>query len=385
MTTIVVGGALANKPGNGGEAWVRMSWAVGLQRLGFDVVFVEEIDINTCLDQTGRPVPLAHSVNAGFFQAVTAEFGLDGCSALVCGSSTVGLNCRELIERIDRAELLVNISGNIRSSWLLEPIRTRAYIDIDPGFTQIWHAEGVAGLGLEGHHHFFTIGENIGTASCPIPTGDIRWRPTRQPVVLSHWPACPQEPDRGFTTVGTWRGPYGRPNLDGRLLGLKLHQFRQFTDLPNNSGHDFEAAIAFCPEDAHDMADLKDGGWNLLDPAGVTATPSAFRNYVQSSAAEFSPAQGVYVETSCGWFSDRTIRYLASGRPAVVQDTGFSRTIPVGCGLMTFATPDQARSAVEKVDGDYSCHAAAARKLAEEEFASDKVLGRFVESLDIAP
>ena len=385
MTTVLVGGAVANKCGNGGEAWVRMSWAVGLRSLGFDVVFVEEIDANTCLDRTGRPVQLAHSVNAAFFRAITAEFGLDGSSALVCGSSTVGLNPSEIVERIDRADLLVNISGNIRSSWLLEPVRVRAYVDIDPGFTQIWYAQGVADLGLGGHDHFFTIGENIGKPKCPVPTGDIQWRPIRQPVVLSHWPVCGQEPERGFTTVGTWRGPYGRPNLDGHLLGLKLHQFRHFMDLPNRSGHDFEAAIAFCPEDARDIADLKDGGWNLLDPASVTATPSSFRNYVQSSAAEFSPAQGVYVETSCGWFSDRTIRYLASGRPAVVQDTGFSNTLPVGSGLMAFATPDQALRAVEKVDGDYSSHAAAARKLAEEEFASDKVLGRFVEGLDIAP
>jgi hypothetical protein len=203
--------------------------------------------------------------------------------------------------------------------------------------------------------------------------------------VLSQWRVRSEKPERGFTTVGTWRGPYGRPSHDGRLLGLKVHQFRRFLDLPARCGQSFEAAFALNPDDAADLAALQNAGWHLVDPRIVASTPSRFRRYVASSAAEFSAAQGVYVETSCGWFSDRTVRYLASGRPAVVQDTGFSRRLPVGAGLLPFTTMEEARRAVTEVQANYRHHSASARVLAEEEFDSDKILGRFVEDVDVAP
>jgi hypothetical protein len=387
-TTVAVAGALANKTGNGGEAWVRMSWVSGLRRLGFDVVFVEEIDPGHCLDAVGKVVGFEDSANLAYFDQVTAQFDLVGSAALVYdgGAKIAGSTRSELLARIDGAALLVNISGHLRTEWLLRPFTMRTFVDIDPCFTQVWHADPAISARLGGHDLYFTIGENIGTGHCSVPTADVRWLPTRQPVVLDDWaPNERQSSTNRFTTVATWRGPYGPLEYRDTTYGLKVHQFRRFAELPKHSPHTFELALAFDPADAGDIAMLIQKGWEVVDPRLVASDPTAFRSYVQGSSAEFSCAQGVYVETDSGWFSDRTTRYLASGRPAVVQDTGFGRNLPVGEGLLAFRSTKEARRAVDDVAADYERHARAARALAEQEFDSDKVLGRFLEAVGVAP
>jgi len=179
--------------------------------------------------------------------------------------------------------------------------------------------------------------------------------------------------------VATWRGPYGRVEHAGRTYGVKLDEFRKVLPLPRRSGHTFELALDVHPDEGRDLAALREHGWRLVDPREVAGDPGLFRHYVQGSGAEFSVAQGIYVETSSGWFSDRTTRYLASGKPALVQDTGFSQTIPTGDGLLTFRTLDEAVVGAEAIAADYDRHARAARAIAEEYFDSDKVLARMLE------
>ena len=115
----------------------------------------------------------------------------------------------------------------------------------------------------------------------------------------------------------------------------------------------------------------------------MAGDPDAFRAYVQGSGAEFSVAQGIYVETHSGWFSDRTTSYLASGRPVLVQDTGFGRTLPVGEGLLAFRTLDEAIAGAADIGRRYGEHCAAARRIAEKHFDSDRVLTRFCEQAGI--
>jgi hypothetical protein len=147
----------------------------------------------------------------------------------------------------------------------------------------------------------------------------------------------------------------------------------------------FEIALNIHPADTKDLNLLRQHGWEIVDPRTVVPDPIAFRCYVQTSGAEFSVAQGVYVETKSGWFSDRTVRYLASGKPALVQDTGFSRNYPVGDGLVAFRTLDEAVVGAEQIAGDYDRHCRVARSLAEAYFDSDQVLGGFAEQVGIAP
>ena len=246
-------------------------------------------------------------------------------------------------------------------------IPRRIYIDLDPGYTQFWHAAGNPGPRLEGHNFYYTVGENIGRPCCSIPTGGIRWRPIRQPVVLEHWPACPRRP-RPFSTIASWRGPYGPAQYAGTTYGLKAHEFRKFIELPRRVAQRFEIALDIDPADERDLVALRGHGWHVIDPKVVASGPVAFRQYVQASGAEFSVAQGVYVETQSGWFSDRTVRYLASGRPVLVQDTGFSRNYPVGEGLVAFRTMDEAVAGAERIARDYAEHGRAARAIAEELF-----------------
>lgn len=388
MGTIVVSGALANKYLNGGEAWVRLSWALGLKKLGFSVYLVEQIGRNTCVDAAGRRAAFQDCENLAYFEKVVDRFGLSDSAALIYhdGEQIHGLTRSELLDVGSTADLLVNISGHLTWAPLLARLRRKVYVDLDPGFTQFWHASGDTGLRLRGHDFYFTVGENIGTPVCSIPTGQIRWLSTRPLVTLQDWPRSQEGDPNRFTTVATWRGPYGPVQSAGKTFGLKLHEFRKFIELPQRlTAHLFEMALNIHAADHKDLTLLKKQGWRIVSPTGVAADPQRFRRYVQESGAEFSVAQGIYVETQSGWFSDRTVRYLASGKPALVQDTGFSRQYPVGDGLVAFRTLDEAIAGAKQIQSNYDKHCRAARALAETYFDSDQVLGRFLEQTGVAP
>lgn len=387
MTIAIVGGAIANKPGNGGASWTRLSWILGLQRLGFDVYFLEQLDRVSCVDSEGAVTRFETSANLAYFQHVIAQFGLAGRAALIYegGEQVSGLAWPELVELSLAAELLVNISGHLTLEPLKRGPRRRVYLDLDPGYTQFWQAAGNGGARLADHDVYYTIGENIGAPDCPIPTGGIHWRHIRQPVTLEHWPATRSAVTDRFTTVASWRGPYGRVEHAGVTYGLKAHQFRQVMALPRQVAATFEVALDIHPAEHRDLAALRQNGWRVIDPGEVASDPARFRDYVQRSAAEFSVSQGIYVETNSGWFSDRTVRYLASGKPALVQDTGFSRHYPVGEGLLPFRSLAEACAGAERVLRDYERHSRAARALAETYFDSDLVLSELIDQVGVAP
>jgi hypothetical protein len=383
MALIVVSGALANKPGNGGAAWTRLSWLLGLKRLGHEVYFIEQIAANACSDAAGSPCDLADSVNAAFFRHVAGRFGFAATAALVCEDDlkSIGLPVTELTDVAAAADLLVNISGHLTLEALKPRLRRRVFLDLDPGYTQIWHTQRLAERQLRGHEFYFTVGENIGTPGCSVPVGDIRWRTIRQPVLLDEWPASFADGLERFTTVADWRGAFGRIEYDGAVFGVKAHEFRKFVAMPARTGERFEIALNVHAADRADAESLRRHGWTVVDPKSVACTPDRFRSYIQGAGAEFSVAQGIYVETGSGWFSDRTVRYLASGKPALVQDTGFGRTYPSGRGLVPFATVDEAVKGAQSIAADYGGHARAARAIAEQFFDSDKVLPELLQQV----
>lgn len=387
MKIVVISGALANKYLNGGNAWTRLSWVLGFKQLGFNVYFVEQIGRQTCVDAAGNVTAFENSINVRYFKEVTKQFGLSSSAALVCdkGDEIYGLTYNELHDLAQAADLLINIGGHLTLNSVKPRFRRKVYLDDDPGFTQFWHANGNAGPHLEDHDFYFTVGENIGGPTCPIPTAGIRWRPTRPPVVLKQWPVSSESHPNRFTTIATWRGPYGPIQYGQTTFGLKVHEFRKFIKLPQLTSQSFEIALNIHPNDQKDLDLLCRCGWQLVDPKVVAPDPVSFRSYVESSGAEFSVAQGLYVATQSGWFSDRTVRYLASGRPALVQDTGFSRNYPVGDGLVSFRTVDEAIAGAARVWHDYDRHCRAARAIAEEYFDSDKVLGQLIDQVDVAP
>jgi hypothetical protein len=365
VARVLVAGAVANKPRSGGEAWVRLSWVRGLRALGCEVWFAEEL---------AEPSP----EGVATFRAAMGRLG-DGVPAALLGAG-VGPSYDEVLAFAREADLLVNISGHLRDPALVAAPRRRAYVDVDPGFTQLWARQG-ADLGLERHDSFFTVGENVGAADCTIPTDGIDWRPLPPPVTLEDWPVTAAPGAPRFTTVTSWRSALGTLTDGARTFPGKHHQWRALLDLPRRSAHAFELALALHPADAADAQALGAAGWRVRDPVEAAGDPEAFRAYVQGSAAELSVAHGAYVETNSGWISDRTVRYLASGRPAVVQDTGTRH--PVGEGLLTFRTVEEAAAAADRVAADPEGHAQAARALAEERFAADRVLPAFLEQAGV--
>lgn len=383
---VIVSGAIANKPFNGGETWVRISWLRALERCGFRVFLLEQIAPDTCVDAAGRRTSFSSSTNLAYFDEVVQSFALRGRAALFCadGSALWGIERDALDAVCEHAVLLLNISGHLHVPHLFDRVSRRAFIDIDPGYTQIWDEQGLDAAHLRAHDSWFTIGENIGSPICAIPTNGVAWQPTRQPVIVEDWStdletAPPAAVRLRFTTIAAWRGAYGRVAHDGRTYGLKAHEFRKFADLPRRARADFEIALDIHDSDRADAESLTSHGWRLVDPRAASGSPARFRAYIRQSGGEFSVAQGIYVETASGWFSDRSLRYMAAGRPVLVQDTGFTRNIPSGHGLVPFRTMEEAIGGVDTILTRYDQHAQAARELAETSFSARHVIPSLVE------
>jgi hypothetical protein len=287
-----------------------------------------------------------------------------------------------LLDRVGDSAFLLNIMGYLRDEGVLGRAAKRVFLDIDPGFGQFWEELGLH-RPFTGYDSCVTIGLNIGRPDCTIPTCGLDWIVTPQPVVLEWWPPS-DVPGESFTTVASWRGAYGPVEFQGKSYGLRVHQFRRFVDLPGLTGRPFELALAIHPAETRDLALLSDNGWTLVDPQMVAGDALSYRSYIGRSLAEFSVAKDIYVRTRGGWISDRSLCYLASGKPVLAQETGFSRHYPTGEGLIAYATLEEAVAGVEEITRHPDRHARAARALAEEYFDSDKVLARLLQKLGLA-
>jgi hypothetical protein len=383
--TVVVAGSLAQKPWHGGHSWVLLQYLLGFRRLGYDVLFLDRLEPEMCRDADGAPCPIDRSANLSCLREIMERFDLGGAYAVICdrGERFLGAARRQVLERTGRSVLLLNVMGFLAEAEILAAAPRRVFLDIDPGFGQMWREQGLADP-FRGHDQFVTIGQNIGRPDCGIPTCGLTWITTPQPVVLEQWPVTPADDAERFTSIASWRGAYAPVEYQGRTYGLRAHELRRFAALPRLSGRRFELALDIHPADAKDRALLGDNGWVLIDPKAVAGDPWAYRRYVQGSGAELTVAKNMYVQTNSGWFSDRSICYLASGKPVLAQDTGLAGHYPIGEGLLTFTTLDEAVLAVEELARDPGRHARAARALAEEYFESDRVLSRLLAELGVA-
>lgn len=380
---LAVSGALAQKPGFGGHTWALLQYVLGFKQMGWDVLFLDQLDSGTCTDASGRPCAVDDSTQLRYFLDVMARFHSDGEFTLVCdGERFLGLSREQTIGRLGESAFLLNIMGFLKGD-LLRAAGTRVFLDIDPGFGQMWRELGLHDP-FEGHNAYVTIGERIGQPDCAIPNCGIDWITTRPPVVLAHWPACPIAERGTFTSIASWRGAYGPVEYRGQTYGLRAHEFRKFVALPRLTGRSFELALDIHPDEGRDRELLDANGWVVVNPRTVAADPETYRSYIQRSGAEYCVAKNMYVRTNCGWISDRSLCYLASGRPALAEETGFSARYPTGQGLVSFRTLDDAVGGVESICGDYPRHAKAARALVEEYFDSTTVLGRLLDKLGVS-
>jgi hypothetical protein len=355
---ILVAGMLAGDPGQGGATWAVLQYARGLERLGHQVVVVE-------------PVDAAGPEVTAYFDALD----LSRAALLIRGThETVGLAYDELAG-FD-PDLLLNISGLLREAELFAPIPTRVFLDLDPVFVQIWHAQGLD-MGVDDHTHHVTVAQDLSAARIPV---DRTWISTLPPVVLQEWPVGSTLETDAFTTVGNWRS-YGSVQWKGVVYGQKGHAVRRLLELPRLCSEPLLVALAIDPEESSDLAALAEHGWQLADPARVAGTPADYRRFVAGSKGELGLTKAGYIDSRCGWFSDRSACYLASGRPVIAADTGFGRWLPTGDGLLSYGTAAEAATALRRVAADYAHHRDAARAIAVQHLDSDRVLTRLLEKV----
>jgi hypothetical protein len=384
--SIVIAGSLAQKPGRGGHTWVFLQYVLGFLKLGWDVTFLDRLEPEMCTDDTGARVPIEASTNVRYFLDVMQRFGLEDRYGLLCdgGRQAIGLTRAQILRRVSASEAVINVMGFFTDEEILAAAPRRVFLDIDPGFGQMWQALGQYDT-FRGHDAYVTIAENIGKPGCSIPDCGLEWVTTRQPVVIEEWPDAGEARgmDAAITSVASWRGAYGPVEHGGTTYTLRVHEFRKFAGLPRLASGRFELALDIHPADANDIELLTAYGWSLVDPRRVAGDPWTYRDYIRRSAAEVMIAKGMYVQTGSGWFSDRSICYLASGRPVLAQDTGFGDLLPVGDGLLTFTTIGEAAEAARAIDRDYAQHARAARRVALECFESSMVLGVLTRKLNL--
>lgn len=362
-----------------------LQYLLGFRRLGWDVLFLDRLEPGMCEDAAGRPCPVEQSRNVRYLRRVMEGFGLGACWALLHdhGTRTLGLSRKRVLERTREATLLLNVMGFLDDEEILAAAPVRTFLDIDPGFPQMWQDLGLTML-LHGHDRYVTIGENIGQPGCAVPTCALDWITTRQPVVLQHWSVDSPGAVHGFVGIGAWRGPFAPVEYRGRTYGLRVHEFRRFMDLPRRTGHSFTLALDIHPAETRDLDALRTGGWSVVEPHRVADDPWAYRAFVQGALAEFMVAKNMYVQANTGWFSDRSICFLASGKPVLAQDTGLAGLYPLGEGLVAFTSFDEAVEGADRIAAEPRRHARAALDIAREYFDSDRVLSDLLGKLGVA-
>jgi hypothetical protein len=367
---ILVAGIIARYP-FGGVTWCSLMYLLGLRDLGHEVLYIE--DTGECIydpEQNARSADPSYGTR--YIEAALEPFGLGERWAFVNYDGSYHGASRENVRAFCAdADLFINLSGGAwfwRDEYLRIP--RRVFIDSDPVFTQlaIAKAEGWYVDFFRGFDRLFTFGANVGTPACDVPTGEFTWHKTWQPISTAAWRAT-APPARGrFTTVMTWRIE-SFADVDGN----KDREFVKFIDLPRRTSHRFELAVNG-PQRL-----LREHGWETVNAMDVSRSLWDYRHFIQGSLAEFGVAKHAYVASHSGWFSDRTECYLAAGRPACVQDTGWSAHLPCGDGLLAFSTMDEALAGLDRIAGDWETHSRRASEIAMEHFDGSRVLPRLLE------
>jgi hypothetical protein len=372
---IVVSGIIGQYP-LAGVTLSYLQYVLGLRKLGHEVYYLE--------DNTAWPYnPMTHSVEADcsyslrYLQQVMRSFDLSERWAYADHNlEYFGMSKQAVHEILRTADLYVNLSGAtvLREEHMACPVRV--YVNTDPAFAQFEVALGLRDQieELANHTLHFTFAENIGKAKCTIPTDRFSWQTTRQPAYLAAWTPCFDCSGTRFTTVTNWSA-YEPIVFRNELYGQKDVEFLRFLTLPQRTNQEIELAIAV--DDGPKELLIKHG-WRVVDPRPCTKDIPTFQNYIASSRAEFSLAKNAYVKTWSGETSERDINYLAAGRPVLAQDTGFSDFLPTGHGLLAFQTMEDILAGIEEINGNYTEHCKAARRMAEEYFDSDLVLREFL-------
>jgi hypothetical protein len=366
-----------------GVTWQAVHYLEGLRAIGCEVFYVEDSGAPP-YDPACGGIAIDASANVAFLAAIMRRCGLAERWAYWDGQADVwhGMGRERVMRLYGEVDAIVNLCGATHPRPEHRQGARLCYVETDPVVEQMRVANGDARsiAFLEAHDVLFTYGELIGTPSCAVPVERFTWLPTRPPVVLDEW--TPSPPGAAYRSIATWENKGKDVTFRGETYQWTKHRnFVRMIDVPRRSGIPFE--LAMDPLDDPVRRDLAAHGWTLVDPRPLSADLDAYRRFVQEARGEFTVAKDVYVRPRSGWFSDRSVCFLAAGKPVVTQETGFSEVVPAGRGLLSFATPEEAVAAVRAVEADPETHGRAAREIAAEYFAAERVLGAMLDAAGI--
>jgi hypothetical protein len=372
----------------GGQTWLYLNWLLGLSRLGHDVWYVED-------DSVWPYDPVQNTVTSDCTYAVKhvskcmERIGLADKWAFRLADQRGGCwgLCESRLADLYRScDLLLNVVGatDLRDEQLAA--QRRIYVETDPVVAELRLAEGDKHTqeAFANHDLIATYGENFGNPDCRVPLNGLgsKYRRTRQPIALESWPMCYDADASYFTTIGNYRQTGEDVEYQGdTYYWSKHHEWERFIDLPRRPNQAFEVALKM--DEPADQKRLESFGWRLISPVEMSLDVfGAYQEYFRKSRAEFTVAKDQNVRLRSGWFSERDACYLATGKPVVAQDTGFGNILPTGEGLFAFQTMDDILAAIERINTDYFRHCEAARAIAEEYFAAEKVAAQLLADIE---
>jgi hypothetical protein len=369
-----------------GVAWQAVHYLRGLADLGWDVFYVEDSGATPYDPRIGSPTE-DRSYAVGYIGKVMDRAGFAGRWAYVDveRGEVYGLSRARLEELYRTAAAILNLCGATAPRAEHRQGARLLYVETDPVYEQFRIAAGERSSleFLASHDVLFTYGENLGADDCPVPLGRLRWKTTRPPVVLDYWEDRVDPSATFFTSIASWDNKGKNITFGGETYQWSKHvNFLRFLDLPRATPQRFRLAMA--PPEPAVEARVRDAGWELTDPAPVSRDLDAYREFIYASRGEFTVAKDIYVRPRSGWFSDRSVCYLAAGKPVVTQETGFSKFIPTGEGLFAYSTLEEAVDALARINADYLRHGRAARRIAAEHFGAGPVLKRLLADADLA-
>lgn len=381
----IVGVGLAGFPEKAaGNSWAFLQWGLGLRDLGWDVWLVESLQKKEIFNRDGKPCLLADSVNLAHWNKLLHEIGWDGGSTLLAEGEAI--EERALREFAQGADIFLNLSGHFKRPDLVAGAAARIYVDLDPVFTQIWSKVYQSPMNFAGHNEFWSVGLSMGRGAVVPDTGHA-WKPVLPPVCRRFWvpesvgsaasPAA--EMGRGkWTTVTHWYG-YAAVEWEGREYGNKATEFEKLKKWPERTG--FRPRVVTDLGLGEERGSYEKAGWDFLEPGPICSDWREYRAFLTASRGEFSPAKSGYVTAQTGWFSDRSVLYLSLGRPVLLQETGWSKWLPEGMGLVAFQTLDEAVEKVRQIEGNYDAHARAAEEVAREHLDASRSIPKALASI----
>jgi hypothetical protein len=385
---IVVMGFTAGVP-IAGVIWQHIHYIVGLQRLGHEVYYIED-SARYAYNPATYELNEDYRYAAAILAKLAAQFDFEGrwsyCARYLKGDPTAGMPKSRIVELYKEADLILNICGTQEFNEDLSKSDRIVYVESDPGVEQIKVDKGEQSTidYLNKHRALFTFGENVGSPEFPVPLHNMTWLSTRQPVVTDLWKTgTPPPAGSVFTTIANWNTS-GRKDIEWRgdkYLWSKSLEFLRYVQAPSRSGEEFELATNIKEEDIRTL--FQKNRWRFADPEPMSIDYNDYLRYIQNSKGEYTAAKDQYVRLNTGWFSDRTACYLAAGRPAITQETGFTKHYGGKRGLFAFSTLDEIAEAIKEINADYATHSRAAYEIAREYFEAEKVLASLIDRAGI--